>query len=166
MTSIVEIEITTLDLLFKNLESDVKLLQMAIVKKWENGKEHYRKRIERTVNGLRKVDSMIDSIIESFHKDIQYYKNFNTFIKSEAAITDYDENSVLEIRKKVLKVKKDMKKKLEELKSIHWERDMRVSGFNEFELEPDLSDTAIKRTDDGVLHIHNLDKGTVITYDN
>ena len=163
MTSIVEIESTTLELLFKNLEADVNLLKMATVRKWENGKEHYTNRINKTFDGLKHVESMIDSVTETFNKDIEHYKTGGDTVGMADA--DDDDNSVVKIRKELLKIKRDMKTKLEKLKGIHWERDIRLSGFQDFELEPDLSDKATRREDDGKLYVRDIEKGTVKVYD-
>jgi hypothetical protein len=163
MTSIVEIESETLNLVFKLMESDVGILKLAMAKNWENGKEHYKKRLDATFKGLKKVEVMIDNVTNSYNSDIEEYKKTGVTTMDDGP--DDDENTLVEIRRKITRVKSDLTNKLNNLKGVHWERDMRVAGYQDFEKDVDDTDTAMKRTDDGKLYYHNLDENTVRVYD-
>ena len=161
MTTLVEIESETLKIIFKSLEADVELLKMATVKKWTTGEEHYKKRIKTIFSGLKRVESMIDKVTETFQNDIDDYKD-GTNTASNANTPD---NYVLRVRQEMLHIKAGLRTKLNQLRSINWERDLRIAGFQEFETTPPDTLTATRRTDDGILRIHNLDDGTVQTLD-
>ena len=160
MATLVEIESETLNLVFKLLESDVGVLKMAVAKNWETGAVHYRKRIQSSFTELDKVETMIDSVTSTFTKDIDDIKQ-DVVTK---ASPDGDDG-ITEIKKKMLNAKSRLRRKLSHLKGLSWERDMRVAGFQEYELAPNEKDTATKRLDDGRFYVHDLDENTFQVYD-
>lgn len=155
MSSIVDIETETLNLIFELLKSDFDILKMAISRNWVSGVKHYKKRLNASFEKLHGVEKMIDSVKSTYNKDIEQFKT-EPGVPTSSGAADDDDN-IRKIQQQLKSIKKSMESKLKELKSIHWEREMRMAGFTDFDRDGEFHVDSIRRDRDGTLQISNID---------
>jgi hypothetical protein len=138
MLGIVEIEIDTIDLILELVNADIKLLDMAKSKKWERGTTYYQKRITMIFSRLEKIGGMIDNVAKNTSIEIEDYKR-----------TCAHEGSSMSMRMQFNQVTTTLKTKLEKLKNLNFEKEMRVCGFKEFDDPTERLVKTVRRRGDG-----------------
>jgi hypothetical protein len=142
MNRIIDIELKTVDIVFGMLKSDIELFDMAVSKKWEGGKMHYKKRIEGVFNKLKELESSINGATDEI----------------ENMTSGGDVADTIGMRSEYNRISKLIKRKVSALKGLHFEKEMRDHGFEEF--ESPANSFVVKysrRLGDGTIETHKYD---------
>lgn len=127
---VIDIESKTLNLIFRMLDADIKLLIFAVKNSWKDGKEHYEKRLNIGIQELSNISTMIDSVIKTYSSDIDDYKKVKNTVFTMIDMDDM--NDINKLDRQVKNIKMQIETKIKKLESINWERDLRIAGFYEY----------------------------------